>query len=111
MDDSVLRGFCQKCEWPIYLENKGAKHLLLRDSHKDDRWPDCGLENIKPVWFLSPKQIEILAQEKQFGDWILKQNKGVDFTSENLLNFLSKFLEKEPFLVARILKEAGEKDE
>lgn len=82
MNDFVLRGFCQKCNRP-QIFGETTNHNV-----GGGVWEDC-----EPVWFLSPKQMRILWKSNQFDDFTF--------------NELSKTLESNPFLVVKILSDAG----
>lgn len=102
MNDSVLRGFCQKCEWPISTMKIGeneyeATHIpLINEKTEISMLPTY--HEIKPVWFLSPNQIKILFEAH------LPSKDG-----RNVIETVYWTLEHEPFLVARILSESEEK--
>lgn len=98
MDHKLLRGFCQKCSGSIQLliEHKdtwSAQHYIA-DMLWIEQGRECGIP--EPVWFLSPKQMRILWQSKEFDDFTF--------------NELAKTLESNPFLVAKILSDAGKEN-
>lgn len=85
MNDFVLRGFCQKCNRP-QIFGETTNHNV-----GGGVWEDC-----EPVWFLSPQQMRILCDAKEpMEKWF---NEGMD---------IPEFVEKYPFLVAKILSDAG----
>lgn len=98
--DFVLRGFCKYCDKSIYVSQL-EKEIVLHE------WPSesIGYHEVEPVWFLSPKQMDIIVQSKSFRDWYIE--KECDHW-EDSNESLAEFLRKEPFLVAKILREAGE---
>lgn len=94
MNDFVLRGFCQKCECPLQF----CKEDYLNHMHT------VVLTNCKraePVWFLSPKQMKIILFSEEFNKIYLDSN------YKSYLPFLIHSLDTNPFLVAKILSDAG----
>lgn len=79
MNDFVLRGFCKKCD---------ESHRFREDNEYGlcDEGYSC-----QPVWFLSPTQMKILEVSKEIWNY----------------EGFADMLERNPFLVAKILKEAG----
>lgn len=108
MNDFVLRGFCRTCKWPIYLWNMGntyfPRYTEYVDENMNTHMNPFEIHKIEPVWFLSAKQMRIVRSSKEFYEeyntW--KKRKSPDGT-------IATMLEKNPFLVSKILKEAGEK--
>ena len=96
MNDTILRGFCQKCFVPCRFDNfKTKMHNTKRAEY----------HQANPVWFLSPKQMRVVESSDKFWEWInqeiaIQQGFG-DIT------WLSLFIDREPFLVAKILSDAG----
>lgn len=103
LDDSVLRGVCFKCNLSIHFKGSG-------EYYEYQNCPDGGC--CLPKWFLNAKQIWKIGTSKDFGDWIIKKK-----TEEHspwtipidYFLWLKRFLEEEPFLVAKILKENDKK--
>ena len=109
MNVSVLRGFCKKCAGAIHLKQNGLKYL----NETDYGWQPYHYfikkkHDIEPVWFLSARQMDIITSSKEFAEFI--ETNEVDCWI-NPHDALAEFLKKEPFLVSKILKEAGEKKE
>jgi hypothetical protein len=107
MNESVLRGFCQKCGWPIHYGIDNEKSSVCHSANFDSINTNSIVKGmfyhkIEPVWFLSSKQMRILWENYEFKKWMWENTLSVNETLAELLN-------KNPFLVARILKEAGEK--
>lgn len=104
MNDFVLRGFCNDCWQPIFLnEDNQAQHSF---------GVPCGkVISNEPVWFLSAKQMKIIEASEEFQIWVRKRYPGMMPNNEDRVLYLIRALESEPFLVAKILKQAGEKDE
>ena len=106
MNNFVLRGFCQTCGFPVYLNEEKAYHTTNANT------PLCmGLyghcRKIKPVWFLSPKQMKIVWEDDRSRAWMFERlNKQHRASAHFLLYYI---LDENPFLVAKILKNAGEK--
>jgi len=104
MDEFVLRGFCEKCEqsitWDYFNENDKTKFYQGNCNAKlvNGKYGKCS-----PVWFLSAKQMKIVGESEKWGDWLDSLDKYDDWPD------LIQFIQENPFLVARILKEAGEK--
>jgi len=100
MNDSILRGFCEKCNSPIQ-----HTYPMVALVHTDaimkyfDHEPE-------PVWFLSSKQMEIIRESKSEEMKTLMKKNGLWRFDSYLYGVL---LDNDPILVARILKEAGEK--
>lgn len=91
MDNSVLRGFCQKCESPCVFGNDPMKNVsgLLKCGHSN------GKALCEPVWFLSPQQMKKIYFSQEFANWrYMHQQKEI-----------WDFLIHSPFLVTKILKE------
>jgi len=110
MNDFVLRGFCQECEWPIHYRIDNEKGGVFHSSNFDSININSIVKGqfyhkIKPVWFLSAKQMKIVGESEKWGDWLDSLDKYDDWQD------LIQFIQENPFLVARILKEAGEKKE
>lgn len=106
MNDFVLRGFCKKCEWQIYysIKQKRSFHFIPEGLDYSKKYKNCQIE---PVWFLSVKQMEIIQTSDEFsGDWMNKDTSDWDNSAKEL----EKFIQDNPFLVAKILKEAGKKE-
>lgn len=105
MSDFVLRGYCKKCELPLFWNNEidfnNAKHSI--SNYK-------GTHQVEPVWFLSAKQMRIILESIVYINWI-PTNYNRKLTEAIAVDkLLSYFLEDEPFLVAKILKQKGEKE-
>lgn len=103
MNDFVLRGFCKKCGQQINWDTK-------------ENYTDCpALILIKmagpcePVWFLSARQMQIVFGSDEFEKWAGQEN--YFELCNNAFTLIVKVLEDEPFLVAKILKEAEKEDE
>ena len=93
MNDSVLRGFCQKCNAPVQAMLEEGVHVdavLKFFNHKPI-----------PVWFLSPQQMRILISSNKWHEWC-HERKGDSLAIASLDVALSR----DPFLVASILKES-----
>lgn len=97
MNNNILHGFCQKCDDPIILDTDNpnekywkAKYTSMYDLSQTGR--ECTIE---PVWFLSPEQGQIVRGSNEFQCSAYK--------------FELDFLEDNPFLVAKILKESENK--
>lgn len=106
IDSSVLRGFCE-CGIPIRMrENGEAEHSLGDTPEKIGFLIPHG--PIKPVWCLSAKQMTIIKESAEYTefcnktpeDWLLSK------IDPKWANSLISFFDENPFLVARILKEA-----
>lgn len=97
MDNSILRGFCQDCENPWTMEQYEAMKEMGYTPCMTRMGKQCEL-----VWFLSPQQMIKVEQSKIYIDWKTKHRKQL----YGFPNNMSYFLENEPFLVARILKES-----
>ena len=95
MNDFVLRGFCKKCD---------ESHRFREDNEYGlcDEGYSC-----QPVWFLSAKQMEIVFESDKFEEWAGQEN--YFELCNNAFTLIVKVLEDKPFLVAKILKDAGEK--
>lgn len=87
----MLRGFCTICskDYEYDLKSKG----------NSDFW--CVGHKPKIEWVLSPQQMKIIYESDDFGSWYGDQKSGTNITKA-----LWKILESDPFLVAKILKEA-----
>lgn len=94
MNDSVLRGFCQKCGCWITYSNFEKNPKMSTYCIKGET---CDVE-----WFLSAKQIKIVLESIQYDEFIKRPRAGV--SAKPL--WLSAMLEREPFLVARILADS-----
>lgn len=115
MNENILRGFCKKCE-------EGIK-LIEINKHSDFYWqivPSICLSvsilkenNVRPhepIFFLSAKQIDMI-----FEYFYLHSGK---FYDKKLNKFwlnehpdISKLLNKEPFMIAKILQKVDGKNE
>ena len=100
MSDFVLRGFCKKCGQQINWDTK-------------ENYTDCpALILIKmagpcePIWFLSAKQMDTIAHSDEYWKWA----NGDEHEEAMNINYIINFLNREPFLVSKILKDAGEKE-
>lgn len=102
MNDFVLRGFCKKCDTEVFLYDTRAMHCAPNGSLCED-----GKYSKEPVWFLSAQQMDIITSSKEFAEFI--EINEVDCWI-NPHDALAEFLKENPFLVSRILKEAGEKN-
>lgn len=91
MNNTVLRGFCQKCHDSIWLTFNGAT-WVPNHIQSYEQYCDGTKEFIQPVWFLSPAQMKILEVSKEIWNY----------------EGFADMLERNPFLVAKILKETGE---
>jgi hypothetical protein len=103
MNDFVLRGFCKKCLLPLEFNEKGRNFFILSKSATSN------LRKCKPcvpVWFLSGKQMVIIRSSKSEELIVILRKYGLWRFDSSIYGIL---LAKNPFLVARILKEAGEK--
>lgn len=96
MNDFVLRGFCQ-CGKPTKYELiiEGAYHAL-KHGHQ-----------IMPVWFLSAKQMKIVWEDDRSRTWMFERVNKQHRASAHFL--LYHILDENPFLVAKILKDAEER--
>lgn len=105
LNNSILRGFCQKCEMGMQLTWNGVTWVT---THLDTYHEYCGLttEEIgNPVWFLSHNQMKIISESGEFYDWLEK------IPSLKLGSvIIGTFLDENPFLVAKILKQTGGKE-
>lgn len=99
MNDFVLCGFCENCGMSMIMTHQGiAVHEWSADT------PRCGPGKFIP--HLSAKQIRIIYQSKLYEKYFeTKLNLLAPKTIEDMM---ASFLEDEPFLVAKILKEAKE---
>lgn len=116
MNDNVLRGFCQKCEWPIiYSLTEGLQQPIYHDIPPLPLGipPSPEEENFNhipdPVWFLSPKQMKIvenyfIANKNDYGNSPYVSWARSD-TGYWIIVHWALLLEQSPFLVAKILKE------
>lgn len=100
MNDFVLRGFCKKCEYPIKWQesidwNESKHYGNLHKRHKSQK---IETHKIEIEWFLSAKQIKIV------------HDSDVVHGIKNDWEAVYILLDENPFLVAKILKEAGEKE-
>lgn len=100
MNDFVLCGFCQKCDTP--LEYLGNGSWCSHNPTKNICKKFC-----EPVWFLSPKQMRIVFASPLFNKEVLDQR--LNFFNEQG-EALAELLDKNPFLVASILKDAGKEN-
>lgn len=104
MNETILRGFCQKCgmslEWDDNYDKK--YNPKFRASHRDHY--DEPMHSIEPVWFLSPNQIRLIHVSKEWNEFYEK-NFNLIYPKTGF-EMLAKLLEEEPFLVAKILKES-----
>lgn len=106
MNDFVLRGFCQTCGFPVYLNEEKAYHSTTATSPLTVAL--YGLcKEIKPVYFLSVKQMDIITASKEFSEFV-ETNEVYCWINPH--DALAEFLKRNPFLVAKILKEVGEKE-
>ena len=104
MNDFVLRGFCKKCESSlIYGQSSRTIHYKKEIIGKSIDWECIHKE---PVWFLSAKQLDIISHSDEYWKWA----NGDEHEEAMNINYIINFLNREPFLVAKILKEAGEKN-
>lgn len=110
MNDSVLRGFCQTCGWPIYLWDMNGiyfpRYIEYVDENINTHMNPFEIHKIVPVWFLSPKQMNIIRLDSKFKEWCWTNH----YQNSNDINALMEFVEKIPFLVVKVLKDAGEKN-
>lgn len=104
MDEKTLRGFCQKCELPIALIDGQEMHGLPLENVPDEALEKTKDHNPVFIWFLSAKQMKIIVQSHEFNEWYGKNQRNVPH-----YDALAEFLEEMPFLVAKILKENGDK--
>lgn len=102
MNESILRGYCAKCEDKLIfnLQTKEGIDYQHRDISLE-------LHIIEPIWFLSAKQMEIVQNSEKFFEWCGTTPHPLDCSIATLI----VLLETEPFLVAKILKEEGERNE
>lgn len=102
MDDSVLRGFCQKCGLVVELNSYKEKQWIVHCNPTRNSFcePDA-------VWFLSAKQMKIVFESDEFEEWAGQEN--YFELCNNAFTLIVKVLEDNPFLVSKILKEAEEK--
>ena len=111
MNDFVLRGFCKKCEWPIALEDgmiKGLHEVLDSDTGLSTNPIKCNDHKMEPIWFLSARQMQIVFGSDEFEKWAGQEN--YFELCNNAFTLIVKVLEEHPFLVSKILKDAGEKN-
>lgn len=110
MNDSVLRGFCRTCGWPIYLWDMNGiyfpRYIEYVDENINTHMNPFEIHKIVPVWFLSPKQMKIIWEDDHSRAWMFKRVNKQHRASAHFL--LYHILDENPFLVAKILKEAGE---
>ena len=106
MNDSILRGFCQKCADEVVYDIE-AKKWFHNGREQEEI---CG--NADGIGFLSARQMKILNDyltkmddETFFGADYYRMS--IDFTKMYGFDF-EQLLNQNPFLVAKILKEAGE---
>lgn len=107
MNDFVLRGFCQKCKWPIsYSRLEGIENSAYHDvgSIPGDKEYGGFKHDVEPVWFLSPKQMKIVWNSIEFRHWYIDEDNHEIFEEGE---GLAEYVEKYPFLVAKILSDAG----
>jgi len=99
MSDFVLKGFCKKC-------NLGTQYILSNKEwvHTDATFKYYSHEPIGES-VLSAKQMEYIRESKTYLEWARAE----EHDEAQNISYLQEFLLREPFLVARILKEAGEK--
>lgn len=110
MNEYVLRGFCQKCEWPIALEDgmiKGLHEVLDSDTGLSTNPIKCNDHKMEPVWFLSAKQMETIEYSNEFEKYC--RNRSEASEPWRLIYSLKELLIENSFLVSKILKDAGEK--
>lgn len=94
MNDFVLRGFCKKCNCPLEMDEEGkAFHNYGNDCET--------VFSQNPIWFLSPQQLDIIIFSKEYENWSVNEN-----TKQYFRTLIAQFLNDEPFLVAKILKES-----
>lgn len=113
IDVTVLRGFCQKCGWPIQLEEgmeKGLHVVLDSDTGLSTNPLSCDDYKMKPVWFLSAKQMTLIRDSKELHTFWVNNGKGPalgyrTFTKNDCIPII---LEVNPFLVAKILQKIKE---
>ena len=111
MNDFVLRGFCKKCGSGICMEKKNAYSI---HAPENENWfifhlnPYIKKHLPEPVWFLSARQIEIVFYSPVFCQWVFGENwKG---KGEPSAIWLIRILNEEPFLVAKILRDAEKQE-
>lgn len=106
MNDSILRGFCQKCEWPIFLSSTNeAYHATIVGESDFDESP-C--DKVEAYWVLSANQMKIILNSEIYKDFIKSNSDWRDSHLNHADKFINIF-KHEPFLVAKILKESEKK--
>lgn len=107
IDSSVLRGVCKKCEESIIFGEVHDTHFYKKGFLRDKLDRICKHE---PIWCLSAQQMLTIINSKEFNDY-LKEGKEMEkyedvLYEDNKATSLATFLSDDPFLVAKILKEA-----
>lgn len=116
-DVFVLRGFCKECKWPVKMDWISPTQCVTIHYDPDPEVPDNhpGFEedlfrhNMVCEWFLSAKQMRIVAMSDEMNDWLHKQPK--EDWKFSCMGHIDRFLDENPFLVASILKKAGDEKE
>ena len=102
MNDFVLRGFCENCWQPIFMNELGEPQHSFGIP--------CGKVICKQAkWCLSAKQIMTVYESKEYDLWYEMNFNLISPVSVSEMH--ARFLEREPFLVAKILKEAEKEAE
>ena len=100
MNDFVLRGFCENCWQPIFMNELGEPQHSFGIP--------CGKVICKQAkWCLSAKQMKIVFESDKFEEWAGQEN--YFELCNDAFTFVVKVLEEHPFLVSKILKETEEK--
>lgn len=101
MNDFVLCGFCEKCGSVCEMWEGIWRHISF-SKDCEEKWlsPDF-IPGIIPV--LSPKQMAMILESNQYDRWRWNNH----YRDHKNINALIEFLEKDPFLVAKILSDAG----
>lgn len=96
MNETILSGICKKCDCTcVMVYTDCGVHEWSADTAK------CGIP--EPVWFLSARQMRIVVASAEFFKYFENNFGEIVFALEDML-------ERNPFLVAKILKDAEEKE-
>lgn len=101
MNDFVLCGFCKKCADEVVYDIEAMR--WFHNSREQEEI--CG--NADGIGFLSAKQMKIVFESDEFEEWASQEN--YFELCNNAFTLIVKVLDENPFLVSRILKDAGEK--
>lgn len=106
MNDFVLRGFCQKCFCVLEKSTYGKGYSMWGQPLLFQNEKECEITKHEPVWFLSRRQITLLCYSKEYKEFCKKMN-GDWSLIINFENWINLMLGTNPFLVAKILSDAG----